>query len=283
MGLNSATFMGADATRIPSGSIWGDCPLGTGRTNEANDVNGFFQRIDFAQFRTTTNVNAAFAHWQDGIGVFGSDGAPLAAVDAVGGGITVSSDGDNEGTSIAANFVAPFQIIQGGGALWFECRVKFSSIANTLHGDFIGLIEVVAPTAITPITAAGALADQNLVGFFRPEGTGAVIATVYKANGIAAVTVQTPAVVPVADTWVKLGMKFVPVGDKVGSNVLKFYADGVLLSSYKIIPSAAGTDFPNDVRLGFIATLLNATATTPGSTSYQWAQIAQLYAPGAGT
>lgn len=275
--MNNPVFQVPDTEYGPSGSIWGDCPIEDFTTPDASAKGiGYFRFIDFSKFRTSTNVNAAEAHWQDGLKVFGDNGFALTTLDELPGGQTVGSDGDNEGGSVG-DMNYPFQLDRGKKAFWFECMVKFSSISNTLHGDFIGLIDASALSATVPITAAGALADENLVGFFRPEGDGDGIDTVYKANGVTAVTLQADAVVPVADTWVKLGIKFIPFGDPKGDNRLVFFKNGTRLTTSYEIPTADGTDFPNDVRLGFVAAMLNATATTPGSTSWGWAQMAQFY------
>jgi hypothetical protein len=128
-----------------------------------------------------------------------------------------------------------------------------------------------ALTATVPITAAGAIADVNIVGFHRLEGDGDQFDTIYKADGVTQVTVQADAAVIVADTWVKLGMVFDP-----SNNSLSFYRNGVKLSTTYTVVAAAGTDFPNDVRLGFVIAVLNATASTPGSSEIDWVRIAQL-------
>jgi len=260
----------SNTDRKPSPAIWGDCPW-----RDINDprslVDGYARRWDFATFRTATNVNAAEAYWADGLKCFGSDGAAIAALDAQGGGITLSSDGDNEGVSLG-QMVYPFQISRSTKKLWFECRLKTSTIADTKHGFFVGLIDSSALSATVPIASAGTLADENFVGWHRLEGDGDKVDAVYKADGVTQVTVEADAVTLAADTWVKLGMKW----DPEDSYKLKFYADNLLIDSYTMA-SADGTDFPNDVRLGFVFALLNATASTPGSTSLAWAQIAQVF------
>ena len=53
------------------------------------------------------------------------------------------------------------------------------------------------------------------------------------------------------------------------TKILTWFADGVVLTT-KSIPTAAGTDFPNDVRVGRLFAVLNATGTTPGTDSIDW-------------
>ena len=271
----------SDNGYAPSATIWKDIKI-TDLQRQGNGNNGFFQRINFANFRTSTNVNAAEAYWCNGLKAFGSNGGAIAAIDAQGGGITISSDGDNEGVSIGS-MVFPFQISRSHKKLAFEARVKTSTIADTKHGWFLGLVGKTAITttdsvltATEPIAAAGTIADTNIVGFHRLEGDGDYVDTIYKADGVTQVTVQSDAQVLVADTWIKLGFRYEPVGP-AGQYYIRFFANGLPLSTAYQVASAAGTDFPNDVRLGFLFALLNATGTTPGTSSIQWAQIAQEF------
>lgn len=206
---------------------------------------------------------------------FASTGGSVANGTDVGGVRTLSSDGDNEGASFRRRS-CPFKIARGQGKFVFECRVKFSTITDTKNGVFVGLMESASLTATVPIAAAGTLADQNLVGFHRLEGDGDQIDCVYKANGVTQVNVQTDALptqyVLAADTWIKLGMIYDP-----DDYSLKFFANGVQIASYTVV-SSAGTDFPNDVNLGFVIAILNATGTTPGDASIDWWYAGQLAA-----
>lgn len=250
-----------------SPGLWNDAPSIQALRN--NPTLGWFFDLDCGAFRTAANVNAAEAYWAQGCKVFGSDGAVIAAADERGGAITLSSDGDNEGVSIG-QMIYPFQIDRALGKVWFECRLKTSTIADTKHGFFVGLIDSSALSATVPIAANGTLADENFVGFHRLEGDGDYVDTVYKADGVTQVTVASDAQVLVADTYIKLGFKFDP-----SDNVLRFFVNGTQLTTTKTIPTADGTDFPNDVRLGFVFALLNATGTTPGSTTISMARVIQ--------
>lgn len=258
----------ADTNRGFSQNIWADCPIA--RILEDNSV-GRLDRLDFGSFRTSADINAAEAHWQSGLKVFGSLGGSLVALDAHGGGVTLAADGDNEGVSIG-QMVYPYQISRSHEKLWFEASVKFSTIADTKFGAFIGLIDASALSATVPIAADGTLADENLVGWHRLEGDGDKVDAVYKANGVTQVTVEADAGTLVADTWIKLGFKW----DPDDNYKLKFHVDGAFVDSYTMA-TADGTDFPNDVRLGIVIAMLNATATTPGSMSIRWLQVAQIF------
>lgn len=267
-----------------SAGIWHDCPLDAIRTGEVPGSVFEFLFDTLNKTPPTTEGNFGdFSAFTD-TGGFIDPGST--------GGWKLGSDGDNEGASIRSR-VCPFKIIRTGKKLWFEARVKASTIADTKNNFFVGLIEDTAFSATVPITAAGAIADKNCVGFFRPEtartvaGTGgAILNTVYKCDGVTAVTVGSDAVTIAADTMVKLGMVFEPGIDSTVADVsrtglgvynLTFYANGLPLANRKQIPSAAGTDFPNDVQLGFFFAVLNATGTTPGDNTIERVRIAQLW------
>lgn len=254
----------ADTSRGPSPAIWADYP--------ASDVlhgikDGYHIFDDFLSGpRVAAGAEGAAGLYRG----FADTGGLVATADEIGGVLDLSSDGDNEGASFRTS-CCPFQISRNHGKLWFECRVKSSTITDTKHGIFVGLMANVALTATSPIAAAGTLADVNLVGFHRLEGDGDMFDTVYKADGVAQVTLQSDAVTIAADTYVKLGFVFDP-----RTGVLTFYKNGTKLATNYTVVTAAGTDFPNDVRLGFVIAVLNATASAPGSAGIDWFRAAQL-------
>jgi hypothetical protein len=264
----------SDTSRGASNEIWGRFPI-----DDIQDgvIDGYYRHYEFNEFRLSADVNAAEAYWADGYNVFGSAGASIARYDDVGGGITVGSDGDNEGLWIR-DAAPKYQIGRSNGAFALEASIQTSTITDAKHNLFCGLMDSSAVSATVPITAAGALADVNLVGFWRSEAAsnGAILQTAYKADGVAAVTVQASAFALTAATWTKIGFMFEPFGDLAGSYALSFYVNGVRMTSSKLIPSASGTDFPNDVRLGFVFGVLNATATTPGTSSIRWVRTCQF-------
>ena len=270
-----------DTDRMHSRAIWQDCPWEDIR---AGVVNGAAIDDDFTSFNITPPTTEGNWAAERGYAMFSSTGGTAANLSAttLGGVLAIGSDGDNEGASLRT-VSTPFQISVSHYKLWFEARVKSSTITDTKHGFFLGLIEDVALTATVPIAAAGTLSDNNFVGFHRLEGDGDQIDTVYKANGVTQVTVQADALntALVADTYTKLGMVFehrASIYHPGTKFVLTFYQNGRRLSTTKTIPSAAGTDFPNDVALGLAFAVLNATGTTPGTSSIDWWRCAQLYA-----
>jgi hypothetical protein len=187
----------------------------------------------------TTAISLPMAQ---GYQVFGSANSTVTNAGEVGGALKLLTSDDDGGTSIQAA-TAGFQISQSHRPLWFEARVKFSTITTAEQSFFLGLCEAVTLSAIVPITAAGALADQNLVGFHKPEANTTALDASYKANSVTAVEVNSDIGTLAADTYIRLGMYF----DEDYN--LSFWVNGSKQTTVKAIPSAAGTDFPNDVVL----------------------------------
>ena len=193
---------------------------------------------------------------------FTSTGGAIADGNAQGGEVVLSSDGDDEGASIAT---WPFiHIANTKGLVGFEARVATSTITSTKHGFFLGVIDTTGMTAISPIAADGTLANVNFVGFHRLEGDGDAIDCVYKADGITQVTSIADAHVLVVDTFVKLGFWCDPVTGK-----LIWVINGVPQAT-TVAVTAVGTAGPWDVPLGPAFAVLNATATTPGNSYLDW-------------
>lgn len=258
----------ANSNRGPSAEIWKDCPV-LGLLE--GSVEGMYFFDDFLSFpKTAGTTEGNLGQYTQ----FGSAGSVITAGTGQGGEIVITEATDDEGINLRT-LTTPYKIARGCKKLWFEARLKLLNITDSKAGVFIGFMENAAGSATVPIAADGTLADQNLVGFHHVEGDGDKFDTVYKANGVAAVTVQADAVPVVADTYVKLGMVFDPLQDKAGTNRLVFYYDGIRLATSKEIPSAAGTDFPNDVGLGLIVAQLLA-ASSSFTTTLDWWRCAQL-------
>lgn len=266
-------FAGADTSRKPSDTVWKQCPWDA-IFNGKLDGTIFYD--DFASYPITPPTTEGNWGQYPAFTDTGGTMAPPSTI-GIGGELAIGSDGDNEGASLRT--FPWLRISRTYGQFWFEARVKTSTIADTKHGIFLGLLENTALTATVPIAAAGTLADKNLVGFHRLEGDGDYFDTVYKADGVTQVTVQADAALLVADTYTKLGMHYTPSGDKDGQWVLSFYQDGTRLTTSKVIPSAAGTDFPNDISLGLVFAVLNATASSPGTSTIDWWRAAALSTP----
>lgn len=253
-------------TRGPSPALWGAFD----KANLLQPGRAVHMFEDFIQVPTI--AAGAMATLYGGLKGFASTGG-LASVAAVpGGALTFSSDGDDEGASIGT-YHFPFIITNGTyGDLFFEARIKTSTITDTKHNIFLGLMASASLTVDIPIVSTtDALADYDMIGFHRLAGDGDYVDTVFKASGQTAATVGANAKVLVADTWVKLGFRY-----DSKNNTVRFYADGVELTDYVTSALVDGATFPNDVLMGPVFAVLNATGTTPGNSTIDWWRVAQI-------
>jgi hypothetical protein len=240
-----------------SPAIWDDCPL-VGIM--CDPTIGWMVSDDFADL--------------SGLGrylVYGGAGATIAPSNTLGGGLTLSLTDIDQAVSIVTK-QNPFQITSGAGDLWFEARVKFSTITTNEQGWLLGLTSIITQSATVPLTNTSAIADINFVGFHKPEANTTKFDASYKADGVTAVEVNSDIGALAVDTYVKLGMKF-----STANNRLEFYVNGVKQANGKTIPNATGTDFPADVPMAPTFALLAATDDTETAT-IDWWKIAQLRA-----
>lgn len=248
-------------------SFWQDCPVGAIRTDPGMGCIVEDSFVDLGLSGAITNIISSA-----GMGrylVFGGATATITPDEELGGGMVLTLTDNNQPVSITTK-QTPFQITSGAGTLWFEARIKISSIVINEQSFFVGLMDATAQDATHPLSAAGALADQNLVGFHFPELNTTAFDTSYKADLVAAVEVNSNVGTLVEGTYVRLGMRF-----DTSNNVLSFYIDGVSQATCKIIPDATGDDFPADVTLAPVVACMTAVDTTETLTM-DWWKIAQL-------
>lgn len=274
---NLAVAATADTSREPSGCIWGRMPLAS---IADGSTGGWFFREDWLKMPVlTTPTITTEAIYGNGWKAFGSSGGTIVAATAAygSGGIALTETDDNEGVHIATVSL-PYKIDRGQGRQAAEIRMKTNTIADTKHGFFFGWGDQQTLTAILPITAAGALADENLLGFHRLEGDGDQIDCVYKADGVTAVTVQADAIPTgltlAADTYFKLGLLYEPYGI-YGDYYVSFWYNGVLMAKKQVV-DGDGTDMPNDVQMGLVFAMLSASSDDAICT-IDWVQGAGLY------
>lgn len=265
-----------NAGRGPSGGVWRDCNWAD-IVRDPNRGVAFF--TDFQEVPFTTPTTAA--NWGQGLAGFTStNGVFVPSTPQVDGVITIGSSSAVDNDAAVITQVNPsLQIASTRGPLWFECRVKFDTIADTKYDAFIGLCEKITPGLVLPITAtAGAMADKNFVGFQKPgnarstAGTGGgIIRFTYKADGQ---TVQGDAAdftTLTADTYVKLGFKF--TGGATG--VLRAYVNGVETGTPLTVANIAAATFPNDVVLGLAMAVVHTATLTNSAMTVDWVRYAQ--------
>jgi hypothetical protein len=242
--------------------FWNDCPLNAIMTDPGAGymMSDGFEDLGLAGTITTIISDAGVGRYL----AFGSAGATITPDAALGGGVVITEATDNESISITTK-QTPFQITSGAGSLWFECRIKTSTITTAEQAWLVGLMDATAQTATVPITATGTIADINMVGFHHQEANTTAFDTTYKANTVTAVEVNSDVGTLVAGTYVKLGMKF-----DTRNNLLSFYIDGVKQAGTKTIPNATGTDFPADVLLAPVIAMTLANSAEETITMDWW-------------
>jgi hypothetical protein len=205
--------------------------------------------------------------------IFGSSGATITYDEAFGGGLvlTEATADESVGITMAAH---PYQISSSGdvGSLWFEARIKSSTITASEQTWFVGLMDTTPLSAAVPITATGILAaTMNLVGFHMQEANTTAYDTVYIADAIDAVEIDSDVGAVAVDTYFKLGMFF----DSL-TGLLHWYINGVEQATTMDIPDDTGTDFPADVRLAPCVAMAIGTGTSETITM-DWWKCAQLF------
>jgi hypothetical protein len=285
MGVNAVDFkqnLSRVTARGPSPNVWADCPI----LDIAEDPGiGIHLYEDWSRMPVlTTPTITTEAFYGSGWKAFGSAGGTVvSATIEGGGGLTLTETDDNQGIGLQL-IALPFKISRSHGKFWMEWRLKTNTVSDTEHGFFVGLGDSMTLSATVPIAAAGTLADENIVGFHRLEGDGDQLDTVYKADGVTQVTLQsdvldttnTVAGALAADTYIKLGMVYDPSQDQAGSSRLSFYVNNVRLSTSYEMASGSGTDFPNDVQLAPLFAMLCAS-NNDAVVTLEWVRAAQLY------
>lgn len=256
----------------PSPAIWGKFP--SQEALAADPSIGFLLHEDFRAFpKNATNTTLPALNWNVSL----SDGATmLSAGIANKSAITLLSDGDNEAALLVLGS-ASIQVTRGSKRkVGFEGRLKSSTITDTKHGIFLGLHEDLIPTATSVLADDGTLTDENFIGFHRLEGDGDKLDIVYKAD---AQTQQSfaDALTLVADTFVKVGFLF------DGDDTLKFYLNGVEYAAARLgATELVAATFPSDINLTPVFGVKNATASTPGSSTFDWIRFGYTLADGDG-
>jgi hypothetical protein len=257
----------ADNSRLSSPAIWGDCPI---LSILGGSVAGVYMFDDFVGGGLITSPTTSAALVGMPYSGFGSAGSTITYADELGGAVTLSETTDDEGVSLFT-LQCPFQMGLTKGPLWFEARVKPSSTATTEQSMFVGLADNTAKTVTVPLAAAaGALADLNLVGFHKLDTDLTSVKTVYKSDGVTAVTVETCTSALTAATYVKLGFK------KDQDGLLTFFINNLPQATTFQILNDLGTGFPGDVRMGPCIAMLLGAAASDNTLIMDWWRCAQL-------
>ena len=274
--LNDISRLGIPTAtnNVASSALWESCPWDAIGNDPGMGIR-FFD--DFETFGLSGTITTEIALPGTPYAAFGSSGATILPENATTGSsaITLTEATDDESVSIRSA-QTPFVIDALTKALWFEARLKVAVITNTCGNVFVGLMENVAGSATVPITAAGAVCDENFVGWQLLEGDGDKWQGAYKADGQ---TIGTPTLsigVPVATEYANLGFMF--SGGTAGT--LTYFYNGVRMNAtglgYGVAAAVlASATFPDDIALGLRLGVTEATSHTQAAT-IDWWRAAQL-------
>ena len=158
-----------------------------------------------------------------------------------GSALAIFATDDNQEASLQVGRTGVMNIpASGGGKLWFEARIKKSSISE--GNVFIGLAAAEAAVADFIVDASNDFSDVALFGFASIEGDPDVFDVVYQDPGTGFQTPLADVVTLTADTYVKLGFVYDPSEDP--DKRIKIYVNAVEQSTYITAALMAATEFP---------------------------------------
>lgn len=274
---NITQYNNQDTTRLPSGTIWSDCPWDDIRQGLANGVL-FFD--DFAEFQPLTFATGALQTTAGGLGgkytaycatagTWAPDSMPHGTTATPGG--IISGLCDTDGDSMAIGTLScPFSLLTTlTGKLWFESRIATTSILTNMGQIFNGLHEnnVTAFSATCPLgNADTGCATTAGIGFRRSEDGLNALDTVYWDHSATQVVVQAAASsVLAANTFVKLGLK---VDFNETTKFLTFFVNGAPCSTQVSKATILATTSLDAVNLG---ACLAFYADSAGTSDYLYA------------
>lgn len=215
--------------RGPSTRLWRrQHPLTGQRWTDPNQGIGFFDDFNeiFATGNRYTLTEADLAS-----SIAGDGSYEFGAVN-----LTAGSTANDEAT-LALLEVPNARISQGNGRVWFEARLKLSSVTDGQMAMAIGLAQVGGAGADFIVDTTGEVSDVDFVGFSVDAGNGDALRLVYNTAGGGGITEHSAnAATLAADTWFKVGVFF------DGNTTLQFYHNGEPVGSAVDI---TGTNFPD--------------------------------------
>lgn len=252
--------------RYGSPSIWGSCNLDL----VDNDVGAFITSgRSLWPYGSSANITAGGPNnvFTSATGVIGYGNSPSATQPL---GLALAATVTNE-VAIIRDLLGRFLLASGQKPFWYESGIAVLRTTSVGSAVFVGLLGANATLGATVPLNAGALADTSFVGFFVSEA-GAVSA-VHRRQGQALVTVASLETIGLMDVNVrKCGLRFIPSGDREGSNRCVFFYNGDRIGSVDV----SATTFPNDVYLLSTVAYMARNGASSGSATLLWYNGVQL-------
>lgn len=285
----------ADTTRDYSPNIWWDCQLDAMQKGE---LAGYVDGDDFLP-PGMISEDAVDDLYQKYIDTGNTIRLVAASTTVVGGQLALITDAtDNDapviqrhGANAATGAIGPFLIGNTAAAtfpLWFEARVKVSSIADDIIAFCCGLASVgcAADNGLQTDNSGDVVDSLSFIGWRTKHvnsgtaGQNALLDFVYQDGGqTAPVVTLASAATLVADTFIKVGFKYTPREDN--TTQIKLFLNNIEQSTYVTKANIDATTFPENDPLAFVLGFKNGTAGA-ATLTIDWWRCAQQFALAAG-
>lgn len=277
--------LSTETSRMPSSALWADCP-------EDSIVKGLRSGIRvWEDFTSQDNEDGNDNAWERYIDT--SDTIRNLVVDTTAlatgsrGGVLrlLTAATDNNAPVIqyqTANGTAPFLIGNTSGAdwkLWFEARIRKSTIADDGLAFAIGLAQVnrAADDGLLADNTGDIVDSISFIGFRNLHDNGEELDFVYQD---AAQTAPTEVIAAISDgtlvasTWVKVGFLYDPKGPS--SKKIKIFVNNKEQSTYVTTTNIDAATFPENDALSPVFGVKNGTAAV-ASGDIDWLKCVQVY------
>ena len=254
-----------DATsRGPSTQLWRkQQPLIGQRWTDPNQGVGFFD--DFNEIMASGSRYALVeADSGSTVSLLGTDGSPIGGTCR----LTTGSTAQMEAV-IGTSEAALCKLGKGTGRVWFETRVRVSSVTNGVLAFVVGLTQVGSAAANLVTDTSGEVATVDFVGFGVDAADGDALRLLYATASGAVVEHDANASTLAADTFVKLGLFF------DGETTLKYYVDGAQVGT-SVTATDTATNFPNGELLSLAASVKTISATVETMDIDWWAVLQEI-------
>ncbi len=255
-------------SRLPSPSIWSDCPVGEMLSHPSK---GIYFWDDFQEGGSVGGADATSgSKWY----VYVESGSIADAIlqSDADGVLMLDQDGTDDDVSTITtgdNITGLFTITDNQTTkFWFEAAFKVSTITDGDLSVFVGLTEEGQAADGKPMGAVGAIGDIDHIGFNIKEADGDSIDFVHTLTGQTDGGTTDIAVV-VADTYVRVGLKYEPKDNKV-----HVFINGVEDITAAVLASAS--NFPSGQKLALTISIQSgANGADADNLKLDWVRAAQ--------
>lgn len=158
--------------------------------------------------------------------------------------------------------------------LWFECRIKKSSVADNALAIFVGLAEEGLAAADTLVDTTGALADKDFFGFRVMHDNGEELDVAWSKAGDGVATQEIANIATLAaDTYVKLGFIYDPLANP--DKRIRIFVNNVEYVTAVTAAQIALGSFPDGEELALLLAAKSGGATEK-KLQIDWWRLAQL-------